>query len=471
MYSQNQFIEDELARNTSSSFKWYFSKGTNYTCYKNYEQTLSDEGRISNVVDKIRIIVYAVSCPIQFLFFYWTLIVFFLHRFNFRKPVMKLILFHFIFRCIGDILDKSGSLLPHYFANKYVTKPDGTVIMECENDVANPERHPLKWLITRQLGCTFWFVGEIVADWYPLLRTRAVAREKKSIRWVYLTCIIFNLSKAALIILHYTLPASQLYDKEGIYNQDKVDIFYFKYWVIQLIIIYASAIYEIVVYLVLKKCIFERNYSEFGFLKKFRSISEYRMLLAAIISIIFLPIVSITIIVKFYYYYTNHYHNIDFNFNETRILIANVPYYMIFIDQIMLLQSKKESKNDTTSYNNTTTYNNTTNFNTTNNNTINDMNFYKKSNPYNYKSANNSMDTSRKYQNITNEASINESGNYFRSLKNSISQPANTSYVHNVASINNDINMNSYKYNNNLLTGARKNEYNGIPKERNFYSQ
>jgi len=98
MYSQNQFIEDELARNTSSSFKWYFSKGTNYTCYKNYEQTLSDEGRISNVVDKIRIIVYAVSCPIQFLFFYWTLIVFFLHRFNFRKPVMKLILFHFIFR-------------------------------------------------------------------------------------------------------------------------------------------------------------------------------------------------------------------------------------------------------------------------------------------------------------------------------------------------------------------------------------
>jgi len=97
MYQQDQFIEGE-ARTTASNFQWLKSKGTNYDCYLEYENSLNAEGKIGITVDKIRTIVYAISCPLQFAFFYWSLIVFFLHRFNFKKPVMKLILFHFILR-------------------------------------------------------------------------------------------------------------------------------------------------------------------------------------------------------------------------------------------------------------------------------------------------------------------------------------------------------------------------------------
>jgi len=472
MYQQDQFIEGE-ARTTASNFQWLKSKGTNYDCYLEYENSLNAEGKIGITVDKIRTIVYAISCPLQFAFFYWSLIVFFLHRFNFKKPVMKLILFHFILRCIGDILNKIGNLMPYYFSNEY--NKDG-ITTHCKISVDNPERHPLRWLITRQIGCAFWFTGEMIADWYPLLRTRAVAREKKSIRWVYLTCIIFNCTKVALIVLHFTLPAKDLYNEDGVYDKTKVDLFYFKYWVIQLLIIYSSVTYEIVVYQVLKKSIFEQNYSQYGFLKKFRTMSEYRMLLAAIISIIFLPIVSVTIIIKFFYYIKYSYHDLDFTFDEIRTVIANVPYYMIFIDQIMLIQSRKDTQQSEKSYNKIAYSNN----NTSNGN--NDISYYNRS----YKSAaSNSIGSIGKLP-VSNDIT-NEPSSCYKSHKKSLSS---SNYLHSVSNINTDVNsngyklsssllnnhnsnddihlnLNSYNYNNNIFNNnsIRNNEYNGVLKE------
>eukprot|EP00833_Pecoramyces_ruminatium_P002646 jgi/Orpsp1_1/1176678/evm.model.c7180000058574.1 len=336
LQSEKQYFI-ETNRGQASYFQWLSSKGTNFTCYLNYMNSLGNEDFLNNKIDIVRNVIYALHSPIKFLFFYWTVLILILHKFNFKKPVVKIVLGHFLIRSTGDVLDKFGQLLSMYYINSAVTDEYGTSYT-CS---VSGNMHPLRWFITRQLGTVFWYVGEIIGDWYPLLRTKAVIRDKKSLYFVYFSCGIFNLSKIALIILHWSLSPTQLYDENGVYELERVNIFYFRYWIIQLIIIYASVFYDFSVYFVLKKNIFNESHSNFGFIKKFKSISEYRIFISSIVSIIFLPIVSITIILKYYYYFKYNYTNLNFSFDEIRQSIANVQYYMIFIDQILLMTSKK----------------------------------------------------------------------------------------------------------------------------------
>jgi len=244
---------------------------------------------------------------------------------------------------LGDIINKFGDLMPRYYATSKTVTEKGQDSYGCQYNSPSPEMHPLKWVLTRQIGCIFWCLGEIVADWYPLLRTKAVCKEKKNIRMVYVTCGIFNFFKVLLIIYHFTLSPSKLYNEEGVYDKKKIDLFYFNYWLIQLAIIYTSAIYDGSVYIVLKKNFDKMNYTQFGFIGKFKTISEYRILVSAIVCAIFLPIISVTIILKYYYYLRYDYHNLEFSFDEIRQSINNVQYFMIFIDQILLFQSKNEA--------------------------------------------------------------------------------------------------------------------------------
>jgi len=334
------FIENGAS---ASYFQWLTSKGTNYTCYVNYMNSLDHEQSINNKIDFIRTIIYAIHKPIQFTFFYWTLLIFILHKFNFKKPVMKIVLAHFILRSLGDIVNKFGDLMPRYYANTPIMNSEGQIIgYQCKNDSSSPEMHPLRWFLTRQIGCILWCVGEMIADWYPLLRTRAVAKDQKCIWIVYVTCALFNLSKLSLIILHWTLSPTELYDEHGVYRKTKVDMFYFNYWIIHLVIIYASVIYDFSVYYVVRKSLSQIKFNQISFLKKFKSISQYRILVSAGICVIFLPIVSVTIIIKFYYYFKYNYHNLEFSFDEIRQSINNVQYFMIFIDQILLLRTNEE---------------------------------------------------------------------------------------------------------------------------------
>jgi len=82
----------------ASYMEWLFSKGTNFTCYLRYLDSLGEEDKLENKIDVIRGIIYSIHRPLQFTFFYWTLLIFILHKFNFKKPVMKIILAHFILR-------------------------------------------------------------------------------------------------------------------------------------------------------------------------------------------------------------------------------------------------------------------------------------------------------------------------------------------------------------------------------------
>jgi len=345
---RSKFIEDDDLSKVSL-WRWLGSMGTNYTCYTNYYLSLNDEKKVDITIDKVRTIIYALAQPFQSPFFYWTLLILLLHRFNFKKPVIKIITIHFVLRSIGDVLDKFGDLMPHYFSLREKYDKDNKLIgFECFSGKPSSEQHPLKWLLTRIIGNTFWYTGEIAGDWYPLLRTRAVVKTKRTIWFVYIACGLFNLSKIVLILYHYTLSPTELFKNtngaKGVFDNNKIKKFYFAYWVIQSCVIVTSLIYDFTVYYVLKDSLFKSTHNDYGFLKKFRSISEFRILVSVVICIVGLPIVSISIFLKFYYAYEKKYYNLNFSFDDIRRLIANVQYFMIFIDQILLLRSKDKAK-------------------------------------------------------------------------------------------------------------------------------
>eukprot|EP00833_Pecoramyces_ruminatium_P013876 jgi/Orpsp1_1/1187908/evm.model.d7180000061048.1 len=328
-----------------SFFSWLGSKGTHFECYIEYLNTLNPEQKLDNKIANIRTVIYALHEPIKFIFFYWTILIFILYKFNFRKPVMKIVLLHFVLRALGDVINRFGDLeiMNHYYTKEPVyNEQDIQIGLQCRYDSGAPERNPLKWFLTRQIGCTLWCLGEIVGDWYPLLRTRALAKGQKLMRIVYITCGLFNISKLSLIILHYTLNPAKIYNKELLFENEKVLDFYFNYWTLQLFVIYSSLIYDFSVYYVLK-----RNLSGMGkisgFLRKFKTISQYRIYVSVIISLIFLPLFSITIFIKYYYRRKYGYINLNFSFDEIKNSINNVQYYMIFIDQILLLHTRDDS--------------------------------------------------------------------------------------------------------------------------------
>ncbi|KAG4088295.1 hypothetical protein H8356DRAFT_1725098 [Neocallimastix lanati (nom. inval.)] len=334
MLDEQYFIENPAE---ASFTDWLRSKGTNYTCYIEYINAVGDAADITEKLNIFQTIIYIIHTPFKFTFFYWTIVVFILHKFNFKKTVMKIISLHFILRSIGDILNQVGNLMDTYYSNT----EDGL----CSNIVFNPEKHPLRWFVTRQIASIFWYSGEIFADWYPLIRTKAISHNFKYIKYVYITCLFYNLSKIALIFLNFKLSPSELYDSRGIYDNDKVNHFYDIFWIFQLIKYHAAFIYEITVYIVMKKIIkkLDIDKSDIGFLKKFKNLSEYRMLLFALFSLCFLPFITFSVILKYYLFIDDGFRIMDFSLEEVRVSYTNIQYYMVFIDQIFIFISKYET--------------------------------------------------------------------------------------------------------------------------------
>eukprot|EP00833_Pecoramyces_ruminatium_P016455 jgi/Orpsp1_1/1190487/evm.model.d7180000079333.1 len=421
---------------SASYFRWLSSKGTNFTCYQDYMSQLENdrERKINNRIELVRTIIYALQKPIQFSFFYWTILILIIYKFNFKNKIIKIIIFHFIFRSLGDMVDKFGGLMPHYFGNIEVVNSNNQTIYVCDYDSTAPERHPLKWVFTRQLGCILWYTGEIFADWYPLLRTREIVYKKTSIWYIFVTCGLFNISKIATIIYHFTLSPTELYDSNtGAFNQHRVKMFYFDYWIIQLIVIIASIIYDISIYYVLKKYSFQIKNSRYGFVKNFQHFSEYRICVTVIIGIIFLPLISVAIILKFYYYKKDKFYNLDFSFDETRTIITNLQYFIIYIDQVLLSYSKVNNNNNDINNNN-------------NNNSINTNN---------NDDGMNSPGSSTLYENLSNESFyLNKNNNSITNLE----QYNNNNNIYSRSSfVKNNSTTNLVSYNQNYMNYSNNN--------------
>jgi len=334
--NKDKFIETEYDRANAGVFDWLFSMGTNFTCYKNGINSKDDLDLFNNRITAIRTILYMIQTPFFSKFFYWVLIVFALHKFNFKKPIMKVIGFHYMFHVIGDMLNRSCDLLNDYYVNLIDEKGN----YSCSSNIS-----PLKWFIGREIAMISWYVAEIIGDWYPLLRTRAVVKNEKIIWLVYITCGIFNLSKVAKVVLYCSRGLRTLYNVNGAYDYDKEGKFFVVGDIIELVILFTAVLYDLAVYIVLKKCIFNKgSFYKFGFLKKFENLSEYRILLSSLFSLIFLPFIFIGLSIRFYY--IHRYYGatkLNFTFEDAREFVTHVQYFMIYIDQIFLTCFKNES--------------------------------------------------------------------------------------------------------------------------------
>ena len=90
------FIETD--RSNASFFQWLTSKGTNYTCYTKYLNGINEERIMNNKIKQFKTTLYSLTQPFSMPYFYWTLMVFIIHKFNYKKPAMNIILFHYLIR-------------------------------------------------------------------------------------------------------------------------------------------------------------------------------------------------------------------------------------------------------------------------------------------------------------------------------------------------------------------------------------
>ncbi|ORX80770.1 hypothetical protein BCR32DRAFT_280269 [Anaeromyces robustus] len=288
---KSYFIENR----TASTLEWLWSKGTNYQCYLEFNSKLTKSTKLSMTVENIKII--------------------------------------FSIFVLGDILKKIGDLWPNYYANKY----DQNNQLKCNNNAI----HPIKWMLQNELANVFSLLGEIFGDLYFLLRIKEISNIKREIKFIFLTCMLFNLSKLFLIIYKLTIGPADIYDSNGVYRNDLIKEHNIKYILIQLIVTYTSVIYSISICIVIKKYIYQRKYLDHNnIIRKFKNISEFRILISSIFNIIAMSLISIANLSQLIYNKKYKNTTIDFTMEELRDFLASIQYFMIYIDQILLFYSQ-----------------------------------------------------------------------------------------------------------------------------------
>jgi len=323
---------------------------------------------------------------------------------------------------------------------------------QCISELKYTEQHPLKWTLTRQFNSFFWYIGEIIGDWYPLLRTKAVATDRVSKFSIYASCGLYNLSKLSIPISQLFLNPTKLYTNDGIYNKNYVDHYYNYYSCILVLIIASSLLYDITIYIVLKKKLFSKQTREYDFLNKFRTISEYRIVVSAITGVIGLPFTLITAITKVILY-NNEMKDLNFSIEEFRNVINSVQYMIIFIDQILLIRAKNDSSMESYEDNK-----DNTNSNYYYNSGVSSGNYYESnSNSSNYYDS--KLNSSNYYDiklnsNVVNNT-IRDKKGYLINYKNSYPAMLNLNRYNNNNNNRNNINNN----NNNNNKNSNNNNY------------
>jgi len=197
------------------------------------------------------------------------------------------------------------------------------------------------WLFTNALPDLFLISGEIIADWYLFLRTKALIINKRKLKPIYITCIIYNIIKLIQIICNFLLTPSTFKRQE---DKANTEILRYKivWWSIILIIQLVSLIYDTFVILALKNNLFNKlegfkNNSN-NFMEKFKQISEYRIFISIFCSIILFPLAFIHLYI-YIIWYKDPYKDFEDNSYLVEILRIdglNFTYTFMYIDQFLL---------------------------------------------------------------------------------------------------------------------------------------
>jgi hypothetical protein len=290
-------------------------------------------------------------------FFVWTCLVLLISHKNWKRPIIILMVFHWIFRSIGDMLEACLTL----FEQKDPRWP-------FSNEA---------WLYSYGVASIFWFSSEIIGDWYLFIRTKALVKKHK-IKWVFITCLLYNIVKIfqMYVFLSY-VPFSKGYNNDDPNHGDQyvLDMATHKYykWIDVGLQQIFSVAYDITVIIALKNNVFNKlNSKNFNdqngktFLQKFKLISEYRIYLSIIVTLIGAPFIfgfcyEVIYLRNKAYSFGEHEKlkylgdNVnDMVIDPIRVRILNFNYIFMYIDQIMLrfyveknIESKKNSSRNT----------------------------------------------------------------------------------------------------------------------------
>ena len=278
--------------------------------------------------------------------FPWIIVIFTLNSQNLKKPIILVLIAHFFIRYFGDFFYQSQYVLPTE-KEKYSWPSSMTI-----------------WYVSYGVGNIFYSVGEIIGDWYPLLRTKAVANNSKKVKLVFATCILYNLSKV-LGMFCYFYDIDLRYLDGGLINP-KTAIFKIRWWTVIAINQLTSCIYDISVIYALKACLFDRlkefkNSGRHNFLEKFQKISEFRIVVSMAVSLVFLPFV-------FFFVYINKNScqntpekcdfSIDFSLENIRRVVICLNYNFMYIDQILIRRYAERSNERLKTMSTSKSYNN-----------------------------------------------------------------------------------------------------------------
>jgi len=260
-------------------------------------------------------------------FFPWVCLIFLLNSKNWKRPAVFILIGHWFCRAVGDVLRNTMDLRSETAANAYwpYTKTN--------------------WYVSNGLAHFFWLLGEMMGDWYPLLRTKAVTNNDKKVKIVYITCICFNLTKVFGIYTYFMdMPIDlRITDENGNHVKDVIR-FNIYWWSSIGMMQITSCIYDLSVIFSLKTCLFNKlneykNTNKNTFLEKFKQISELRIILSMIISIIFLPFLTFFIVSLIRQYHkskVNSYSTVDTGIEQLRQVVLSFNFTLMYIDQVLL---------------------------------------------------------------------------------------------------------------------------------------
>ncbi|KAL6635534.1 hypothetical protein U3516DRAFT_576938, partial [Neocallimastix sp. 'constans'] len=296
-------------------------------------------------------------------FFPWVLLLLLLNGKNYKRKANYILVFHWLFRATGDTLN--------------------TMVFS-DKTVGENEKYYWPYNKKNQFRCiciayVFWTIGEILGDWYPLLRVKAVSENNRSMKFVYITCMLYNCTKIFGVVLRFIrvpeVYKKNLSEKEGSYYPNR-DILQYKLilWTVILVIQILCFIYDTAIIMALKKCLFDKlkeyNTNSFidvfkvltsrsdynlSFIDLIKTMSEFRIILSMISSFFFIPFIILFIIIinKEYLNVINfdsykasnsNFEEITYSFNNLRDVVLGIDYTFMYIDQFLLryLASKKE---------------------------------------------------------------------------------------------------------------------------------
>ncbi|OUM60685.1 hypothetical protein PIROE2DRAFT_13504 [Piromyces sp. E2] len=269
-----------------------------------------------------------------FEFFPWVCLILLYNRKNWKRPVILVLILHYLFRATGNFL-------------RYTLE-----LREPELNTYWPYS-TANWYISVALANVFYLTGEIIGDWYPLLRTKAVTKNtsnNKHIKLIYITCIAYNLVKVYGMYCYFMdYPIDIRIRDENNNPVEDIITFKIRWWSTVAVLQIASFIYDLSIILALKKSLFDKlqDYQKKGtFLDKFKQISELRIFISMITSILFLPFVIVFVItlIDEYKLKRANYIPADNGIEQFRQVVLGVNFTFMYIDQILLRFYAEKSK-------------------------------------------------------------------------------------------------------------------------------